>query len=124
MQDENGDVYQPRVILTGRNLPAYIDVNSITMYTWPYIPQNGKLRSDPGSLPSRSAVEQVDSSGNLGLAVDSTGTPFWIPPGLSLLWVTCFDVPPQGFNENKSHLQSGSKRTMTVTPTVYPRYWA
>jgi hypothetical protein len=123
MAEEASDRYQPRVYISAKTGNPYIDVVSITMYSWTFIPQNGKLRSDPGSLPSRSAVEQLDSSGNLGLVVDATGTPFWLPPGLSLIYVNAFDLPTAGYYENKSDLTSGAKRTMTVTPTVFPRYW-
>jgi hypothetical protein len=115
--------YQPRVRVTARTSPAYVDVEAITMFTLSYVPQNGKVRTDPGSMPSRAAVEQLDSSGNLGLTMDATGTPFWLPPGLALLYVNAFDVPTDAYNENKSDLTTGAKRTFTVTPTIYPRHW-
>ena len=120
--DTNAKAYQPRVtvtILSGGGSVGHVDVNSIEVGTVPYIAQNGKLRSDPGSLPTRAKVEQVDSSGNLGLEADATGVPFWLPPGLSLVWITVFDIGNLGYDENASTIG----RTFTVTPTVYPRFW-
>jgi hypothetical protein len=65
-------------------------------------------------------VEQLDSSGNLGLIADATGVPFWLPPGLSLIYVNVFDAANAGYDENQSTIG----RTFTLTPTVYPRFWS
>ena len=49
--------------------------------------QNQKARSDPGSLPTRSDVEKLDSSGNMVIPLSATAVPFWLPPGLSLIYL-------------------------------------
>jgi hypothetical protein len=118
--DDLAHAYQPYLRVTSITADVgHIDVDQLTISTVPYIGQNGRLRSDPGSQPSRAVVEQLDSSGNLGLEADADGTPFWIPPGLSLIYVKPFEVANLGYNENAWTVG----RTFTVTPTVYPRYW-
>jgi hypothetical protein len=86
----------------------------------PVVAQNERLRSDPGSQPTRSVVEKLDSSSNLKIPFNATTVPFWIPPGLSLIYVNEFDQPSSGYPSNFSILA----RTMTATPTVYPRFYS
>jgi hypothetical protein len=114
-----GKVYQPRVTVTAWT-KGHVDAVQITHTVFATVTQNQRVRSDPGSLPTRNDVEALDSSGNLLFELTPTGTPFWIPPGLSLVWLNELDGPNAGYNENASTLA----RTMTVTPTVYRRDWA
>ena len=118
VNEENADVYQPRVVITSYTSGA-LYVGSIT--TWPYntINQNEQIRTDPGSTGlDRYAAERLDSSSQYTGSLSADRVPFWVPPGLSLLWVESFDLSVGG--EELPHLNA---RTITVTPTVYPRYW-
>jgi hypothetical protein len=114
-----GKVYQPRVTITAYTM-GYITVYGFSHSVTPTVVQNEKVRSDPGSLPTRSDVEKLDSSGNLLIPFSATTVPFWLPPGLSLIYLNEFDVSPAGYLENKSTLT----RTMTATATVYPRFYS
>jgi hypothetical protein len=120
----SGKVYQPRVTLItnplGGDSRYWTEINSITHTLVPQFVQNERVRSDPGSLPTRSDVEKLDSSGNLGFPLTATAVPFWLPPGLSLLYLNEFDISAVGYIENASTLT----RTMTATATVYPRFYS
>jgi hypothetical protein len=117
--DEAGDKYQPRVGITGYTTGS-INISYISDEILPSVAQNQRVRSDPGSLPTRSDVEKLDSSGNMLIPMSATATPFWLPPGLSLLYLNEFDSPNIGYLENKSTIA----RTMIVTATVYPRFYS
>lgn len=117
--DTAGKVYQPRVTLTSYT-SGNIKVLSIAVRAISTIAQNQQIRTDPGSTgPDRYAVERLDSSSFYVGALDADRVPFWIPPGLSLLWVESYDASVGG--EELPHINA---RTLTVTPTVYPRHWA
>jgi hypothetical protein len=45
--------------------------------------------------------------------------PFWIPPGLSLIYLEAFDARLANYTEPRSVNQ----RTLTVSPTVTPMYY-
>jgi hypothetical protein len=87
----------------------------------PMASQNQQIRTDPGSVPSRYAVEKLDSSGNLLVQMSATKVPFWIPPGLSLLQTDTWDVQTDSNDLELAHINA---RTLTVKPAVYPRNWA
>jgi hypothetical protein len=113
-------VYQPRVVHTVQTSLGTTTIHSMSHTVIPLIVQNQRVRSDPGSLPTRDDVETLDSSGNLLTQMDPSATPFWVPPGLSLVWLNELDVSAAGYVENQATLG----RTMTVTPTVYRRDWS
>jgi hypothetical protein len=117
--ESNTHKFQPRIYVTAR-VSGYVDIQLVTMDIVTGVGQNGQVRSDPGSLPTRNAVEALDSSGNLTVTATASGVPFWLPPGLSLIYVLPLDMPvsPGAF-----YNQSFVSRTMTVTPAVYPRWW-
>jgi len=111
-----GKAYQPRVVCTvGASLSVVVE--SITHSVAPTVTQNQRVRTDAGSLPTRNDVEALDSSGNLLFEMTPTQVPFWVPPGLSLVWVNELDAAPQGYVENAAT----NGRTFTVSPTVYRR---
>jgi hypothetical protein len=95
-------------------------VDSITVTSIPPVTQNQQIRTDPGSTGvDRYNAERLDSSSFYVGALSADRVPFWVPPGLSLLWVEAYDASVGGYE--LPHLNA---RTVTVTPTVYPRYWA
>jgi hypothetical protein len=63
--------------------------------------------------------EKLDSSGNSLFPLDSTGVPFWLPPGLSMIYIEPWDTIGKNYTEPTHNLA----RTMTVQATVYPRWW-
>ena len=110
--------YQPRVTITSY-ASGSLDVLQIDMVPILSIVQNQQIRTDPGSTGlDRYAAERLDSSDNYVGALGADRVPFWIPPGLSLVWLESYDV-----NQNGSELPHINSRTLTVTPTIYPRYW-
>jgi hypothetical protein len=112
-----GKAYQPQVDdPSGAN---EWDVRSISVTQVPVVTQNERLRTDPGSVPSRYAVEKVSSSGTLVETAAGDVVPFWLPPGLSLLVLDSGDATASPYVGAISVLD----RTFTVTPTVYPRWW-
>jgi hypothetical protein len=117
-----GKTYQAQVLnpggvstITKRN----VYLRSVKDSFIPVVIQNEAIRTDPGSRTTRYVVEKIDSSNNLMGEWESTQVPFWAPPGLSLLYIECWDAANIGYNENTSVLT----RTLTVTPAVYPRWW-
>lgn len=116
--DVNAKLYQPRVTITSYTA-GNIEVRSITVIPILAIAQNQQVRADPGSTGiERYGAERLDISGNYVGALDAANVPFWIPPGLSLLWVESYDLTVGG-----PELPHANPRTYTVTPTVYPRFW-
>jgi hypothetical protein len=113
-------VYQPRLTLTTGSGGRKVTAISMTHAIAPIVLQNQRVRSDPGSLPTRSDVEALDSSGNMFIPLSATAVPFWLPPGLSIIYLNEFDTPPAGYLEGKSVIG----RTMTATATVYPRFYS
>ena len=117
--DVAGKVYQPRLTVTaytsGKVDVLAVDDNAITS-----IAQNNQVRSDPGSTSlARYAIERLDSSSYYVAALEADRVPFWVSPGLSLLWIESYDVGVGGVE-----LPHFNARTITLTPTVYPRWWA
>jgi hypothetical protein len=94
-------------------------VRSIIDTFTPVFEQNSSMQSDPGSRPTRRVNEKLDSSGNSLFPLDSTGVPFWLPPGLSMIYVEPWDTIAKNYTEPTHNLA----RTMTVQATVYPRWW-
>ena len=118
LDDTNAHAYQAQVVITAFTSGS-LYVDSIRISEVPYITQNQMLRTDPGSDPSRYAAEQLDSSGKLLADAQAQRVPFWIPPGLSILVLDVKDNNISGHVEPK-HIYN---RLLTVTPTVYPRWW-
>ena len=81
------------------------------------VAQNERIRSDPGSTPNRYNVERLTSAGALVTELQASTVPFMLPPGLSIVKLMVLDLPLQGYDDP----QSVDGRTVTVTPTVYPR---
>jgi hypothetical protein len=112
-----GKAYQPQVDdPSGANT---WDVRSISVTQIPVLTQNERLRADPGSVPSRYAVEKLSSTGTLIGKAEADVVPFWLPPGLSLLVLDAGDAKTSPYEGPISALD----RTLTVTPTVHPRWW-
>src|SRR5207247_77881 len=96
-----GKSYQPRVVINTLSVGTLkVTVSSIMVLLLPTVTQNQKVRSDPGSLPTRSDVEKLDSSANMMVPLSATAVPFWLPPGLSLIYLNEFDAPNYGYLEN------------------------
>jgi hypothetical protein len=119
LDDVAGKLYQPRVTITAYTSGS-VEIRSFTVIPIIRIVQNQQVRADPGSTGlERYAAERLDSSGFYVGALDAERVPFWIPPGLSLLWVESYDLTVGGVE-----LPHFNARTLTVTPTVYPRFWS
>jgi hypothetical protein len=84
----------------------------------PTVAQNEKVRADPGTTPTRSAVEKLNSSSTLLGTMNATGVPFWLPPGLSLIGFEALDVSLAGYEEP----QALNARTLTVAANVTPMF--
>jgi hypothetical protein len=91
---------------------------SITDQFIPTVAQNEKIRCDPGTVPSRAAVEKLNSSSTLLGNMDATGVPFWLPPGLSLIGFEALDAPLAGYEEPSAL----NARTLTVQANVTPMF--
>lgn len=115
----SGKSYQAQVDDPSAVGSKYLTMRLITDTFIPVFEQNSSLQSDPGSRPSRHTVEKLDSSGNALFTLDSEGVPFWVPPGLSMLYVEAWDPVGKNYNEN-FHVVT---RTTTVQATIYPRWW-
>lgn len=114
-----GKLYQPQVAVTnyvaGQNFVVY----GITLAYVPAVTQSQYIRSDPGSVPNRSAVERLDSTGGFLGDTSSSVAPFWLPPGLSLIGIAAAETTLPGYDFPSSELT----RTVQVDATVHPRYW-
>lgn len=97
----------------------YVYLRRIIDTFTPVFDQNSSMQTDPGSRPTRRVNEKLDSSGNSVMVLDGTGVPFWIPPGLSAIYVESWDTIGRNYTEPTHNLA----RTMTVQATPYPRWW-
>jgi hypothetical protein len=84
-----GKSYQPQVAYTSvttRN----VGISKIAHEFVPYLAANEQMRSDP----VRGVVEKIESDDELLdiLAVEG-GVPFWLQPGLSVIYFSLYDVP-------------------------------
>jgi hypothetical protein len=114
--------------VAGKVYQAQVDDPSSVTFLWdifsikdsfiPTVGQNEKVRTDPGIVPSRAAVEKLNSSSALLGNMDATGVPFWIPPGLSLIGFEALDASITGYEEP----QSFNARTLTVQANVTPMF--
>jgi hypothetical protein len=95
-----------------------ISIASISDAFLVYLSQNEKVRADPGSVPSRSVVEKLNSSSALVGNLSATGVPFWIPPGLSLIGFEALDAALAGYEEPSAL----NARTLTVQANVTPMF--
>jgi hypothetical protein len=118
--DVAGKVYQPRVTVTAGSGTFGYFVQTLTHSVPAVITQNQKVRTDPGSVPARYTAEQLNSSSAIVVQMNATRVPFWIPPGLSLLVMDCWD---QLADSNDLELSHFNARTLSVSPAVYPRNW-
>jgi hypothetical protein len=114
-----GKSYQAQVDDPSTVGSKYMYVRNITDTFTPVFDQNTSLQTDPGSRPTRKTNEKLDSSNNATMELDGTGVPFWIPPGLSMIYIEPWDTIGKNYTEPTHNLA----RTMTVQATVYPRWW-
>lgn len=90
-------------------------IHSIGHEFTPSILQNEQVRSDP----FRSTVEKLESDGDVVLTLNTEGgVPFWLPPGLTAIFVVPLDAPLPGYD----HPQSVKARTVQFSAKGAPRY--
>lgn len=111
-----GKSYQPQVKITAVAGSPSMRVTSIAHEFVPFLAQNDQARSDP----ERTTVEKLESDGDLVATLSTEGSvPFWLPPGLTAIFVVPLDVPKGvGYTDP----ESVKGRTVQFSAKGAPRY--
>jgi hypothetical protein len=108
-----GKRYQPQVANVGSS--AQVTVHEISHFSRPTFAAAQRAVTDAEAL----TVRQVSSGGAILRNLDVRGgIPFWVQPGLNVLYVNPQDAPAAGYSERESVLT----RSPTVSINYKPRY--